>query len=171
MGTGADVATDDTILASKMNSKLENDGVGLSRVVHYSSFLCPVPATEWAPSAKGAELPASITAKKCWVRLDGLAAGDIITSFIILGDITEAATATLDAKLCYTDNADPVTENDVANGGMTQEDADGLVDSSTNNDDYTVVTDQMPYIEFVGTTGVADAIVVQGVEVSVTRLV
>lgn len=171
MGTGTDVASGDLITAAKMNLKQENDGVGLTRVVHFSTFSCPNPGTDWTPTGLGVELGANLAAKICWCMLDGLVAGDIITAFTTLGDVTEAAAATLDVKLAYLDSADPITSNDVTNGGMTQVDADGVVDDATNNDDYTVVTDQMPFLIITGTCAAGDSIRVQGFEVSVTRLI
>lgn len=176
-GTGADVATDDVITAAKMNSKLESvaaseidSGVANAIVFHVNAFQYPAPGTDWTPTIKGAYLGASKAAKKCWLPLNFLKVGDIITTYNLLGDIVEAAAATLDCKLVQVNLADPLTSTDIANGGMTQQDADGDFDVTVNCDDTTVVTDKQYLLEILGTTGAGDSIEVIGAEITITRI-
>lgn len=178
MGTGTAIATDDLITAAKMNAKLETvdeDDIDsptaiASVVFHVNAFQYPNPGTDWTPQLEGAYLGASLSAKKVWIPLNFLKVGDIITSYNLLGDIVEAAAVTLDCKLVQINLADPLTTTDVSNGGMTQQDADGDFDVTTNCDDTTVATDHQYTLEIQGTTGVGDSITVIGAEVNITRI-
>src|SRR3990172_7915253 len=58
--------------------------MGESRVFSVNAFHFPVPATEWKPTVYGAYLPVSQTAKKCWLPLNFLKAGDIITAYSLV---------------------------------------------------------------------------------------
>jgi hypothetical protein len=177
MGTGSAVSTDEVITAAKMNLKLESvaaseidAGVANSITFHVNAFQYPNPGTDWTPQLEGAYLGASLTAKKCWLPLNFLKVGDIITTYNLVGDVVEAATATLDCKLVRINKADPITTTDVTNGGITQVDADGNFDSTANCDDETVATDKQYVLEIQGTTGVGDSIIVMGAEVTITRI-
>jgi len=178
MGTGTAIVTDDVITALKMNSKLEDvdgsdidttDDLVTGRVFHVNAFNCPAPGTDWTPDITGVTLPASKTSKKFWIPLNFLKVGDIITSYNIVGDATEAAALTLDCKLVKVNKADPLTTTDITNGGITQITADGSFDSNAAVDDETVATDKQYLLEVQGTTGVGDSITVIGAEVTVSR--
>jgi hypothetical protein len=178
MGTGTDVAARGAITSTKMNLKLETVGgadidTGASRAQTFlvNAFICPAPGTDWTPQLEGCGLAASKTSKKCWLPLNFLKIGDIITSYRLVGDAVEAAALTLDCKLVQINKADPLTTTDITNGGMTQVDADGNFDVSVNCDDTTVATDKQYALEILGTTGVGDSITVIGAEVAITRLV
>lgn len=177
MGTGTAVDAGDTITHTKMNLKLETvEGTDLgtaeyvSRVFHVNAFQYPNPGTDWTPAIQGATLGASLSAKKCWLPLNFLKVGDIITTYNLVGDVVEAATATLDCKIVRVNKADPLTTTDLTNGAITQITADGNFDSTANVDDETVATDKQYLLEILGTTGAGDAITVIGAEVTVTRL-
>ena len=142
-----------------------------SRTVLFNAFNFPDPISEWEPTIYGAYLSASLTAKKCWIPLTGLAIGDIITAYNLVGDAIETAALTLDCKLVQVNKANPLTTTDITNGGMTQVTADGNFDVAVNPDDTTVATDKQYVLEITGTTGVADEIYVIGAEVVVTRLI
>lgn len=135
-----------------------------------NAFHCPAPGTDWTPDITGVTLGASLTTKKCWLPLNFLKIGDIIVSYKLVGDVTEAAAATLDCKLVQVNKADPLTTTDVTSGGITQVDADGNFDSEANCTDTTVATDKQYLLEINGTTGAGDSITVMGAEVVVTRL-
>lgn len=181
MGTGTDVATGDVITAAKMNLKLEEvDGTDLgsadyvSRTFHVNAFHFPNPGTDWTPSINGAELGANLSAKKCWIPLNFLKVGDIITTYNIVGDVHEEGgdTVTFDCKLVRVNKADPITTTDITNGGITQVDADGNFDSTANCDDETVATDKQYLLECQGTTSNVSSnekIIVIGAEVTITR--
>ena len=144
---------------------------GTSRTFHVNAFHFPVPASEWQPTIYGAYLPASQTAKKCWLPLNFLKAGDIITAYNLVGDAIETNALTLDCKLVQVNKADPLTTTDITNGGMAQVIANGNFDVAVNPDDTTVATDKQYLLELQGTTGVADEIYVIGAEVTITRLI
>ena len=176
MGTGTAVATDQAITAAKMNLKLETvEGTDLgtndftSRTFLVNEFICPAPGTDWTPQLEGVGLAASKTAKKCWIPLNFLKIGDVITAYNLVGDATEAAALTLDCKLVRINKADPLTTTDITNGAITQVTADGVIDSAANPDDETVATDKQYVLEILGTTGVGDSITLIGAEVVVTR--
>jgi hypothetical protein len=176
MGTGSAVSTDDVITAAKMNLKLEDvEGSDLgtddkvSRTFLVNAFICPAPGTDWTPQLEGVGLAAGKAAKKCWLPLNFLKLGDVITSYKLVGDVAEAAAATLDCKLVQVNKADPLTTTDITNGAITQVDADGNFDSEANCDDTTVATDKQYTLEILGTTGAGDAITVIGAEVTITR--
>lgn len=176
MGTGIAVSNLDTITHTKMNLKLESvEGTDLgaadyvSRTFLVNTFHFPAPGTDWTPQLEGAHLAQSLSAKKCWIPLNFLKIGDVITSYKLLGDIVEAVAATLDCKLVQVNLADPLTTTDVTNGGMVQQAADGDFDVETNCDDTTVATDKQYVLEIAGTTGAGDSITVIGAEVVVTR--
>jgi len=175
-GTGATVDTDDFITAAKMNLKLESvaatevdSGVAFSITFHVNVFQYPAPGTDWTPTVYGAYLTASKAAKKCWLPLNFLKVGDIITTYNLVGDAIETTALTLDCKLVQVNKADPLTTTDIANGAITQVVADGNFDSTANNDDTTVVTDKQYLLEILGTTDVGDEIYVIGAEVTITR--
>jgi hypothetical protein len=177
MGTGTVIATGDTITAAKMNLKLESvaptevdAAASFAQVFLVNAFICPAPGTDWTPQLEGCGLAASKSAKKCWLPLNFLKIGDVITSYTLVGDVTEVAAATVDCKLVQVNKADPLTTTDVTNGGMTQVTADGNFDVAVNCDDTTVATDKQYALEILGTTGVGDAIIVTGAEVAITRL-
>src|SRR4030042_1498478 len=136
----------------------------------FNTFICPAPGTDWTPQLEGCGLAASKSAKKCWIPLSGLKIGDIITTYNIVGDATEAAALTLDCKLVQINKADPLTTTDITNGAITQVTADGNFDATANCDDTTVATDKQYRLEILGTTGVGDSIIVTGAEVGITRL-
>jgi hypothetical protein len=176
-GCGVAVATGDAITATKMNLKLEtvagtdlDAGASTSRVMLFNTFICPAPGTDWTPQLEGCGLAASKTTKKCWIPLSGLKVGDIITTYNLVGDCTEAAALTLDCKIVRVNKADPLTTTDLTNGAITQITADGNIDSAANVDDATVATDKQYVLEILGTTGVGDTITLMGAEVTVTRL-
>lgn len=135
-----------------------------------NAFQYPNPGTDWTPALNGATLGASLSSKKVWLPLNFLKIGDEIVSYKVIGDITEADAVTLDCKLVTIDLADPITTNDVTDGGITQLDADGDFDSEAVLASVeTVATDTMYVLEIEGTTGTADAITVMGAEVKVNR--
>lgn len=178
MGTGVAVVTGDVITAAKMNLKLESvaasnidAGVAISHTFHVNNFVYPAPGTDWTPQLEGAGLAQSLSAKKCWLPLNFLKVGDIITSYKLVGDAIEAAALTLDCKLVRVNKADPPTTTDITNGAITQVTADGNFDSEANCDDETVATDKQYVLEITGTTGAGDSILVLGAEVTITRLV
>ncbi len=177
MGTGTDVATDDAATAAKMNKKLESvagtdldSGAYKEYKFHVDAFQYPNPGTDWTPAVDGAGLGASLTAKKCWLPLNFLKVGDIITKYSLVGDVVEAATVTLDCKLVQVNKADPITTTDVTAGGITQVAADGNFDVEADCTDTTVATDKQYTLEILGTCGIGDAITVMGAEVSIKRL-
>lgn len=134
-----------------------------------NAFQYPAPGVDWTPTVYGAYLSASLAAKKCWIPLNFLKAGDIITAYNLVGDATETTALTLDCKLVQINKADPLTTTDITNGGMVQVIATGNFDVAVNPDDTTVATDKQYALEILGTTGVGDEIYVMGAEVSVTR--
>jgi len=135
-----------------------------------NNFLCPVPATEWAPAATGCTLPASQTTKKCWMPLDFLKIGDEIVSYKLVGDAVEAAALTLDCKLVRVNKADPLTTTDIAGGAIAQVTADSNFDVEADlTDDETVATDKAYNLELLGTTGAGDSITVMAAEVKINR--
>ncbi len=142
-----------------------------SRTFHVNNFLFPDPISGWEPTVYGAYLAASMVALKCWIPLSFLKAGDIITAYNLLGDAIETNALTLDCKLVQVNKADPLTTNDITNGGMTQVTADGNFDVAVNPDDTTIVTDKQYVLELLGTTGLLDEIYVMGAEVVITRLI
>src|SRR3989304_4451007 len=169
MGVGTAVAAGETITNTKMNLKLETvDGSDInaasSRAQTFlvNAFVCPAPGTDWTPQVEGCGQAQSKSAKKCWLPLNFLKIGDIITSYRLVGDVVEAATATLDCKLVRVNKADPLTTTDITNGAITQVTADGNFDSTANNDDETVATDKQYVLEILGTTGAGDTITVIG---------
>ena len=175
-GTGTAVATDDIITAAKMNLKLEEvAGTDLatadyvSRVFTANAFQYPAPGTDWTPQLEGAHLAASKTTKKCWLPLNFLKIGDVITSYKLVGDAVETTALTLDCKLVRVNKADPLTTTDITNGDIAQVVADGNFDVEADNDDETVATDKQYLLEILGTTDTGDTITVIGAEVTITR--
>ena len=158
----------DGLTAGGIKVAMENNGI--SRVFMVNSFLFPSPILEWAPTLSGAYLASSLTAMKCWIPLNFLKIGDIITSYKLVGDAVEAAALTLDCKLVRVNKADPITTTDITNGAIVQVTADGNFDVEANNDDETVATDKQYVLEILGTTGIGDSITVMGAEVQITRL-
>jgi len=177
MGTGTAVATGDVLTAVKVNLKLESvaateldSPLANSIVFHVNAFQYPAPGTDWTPAKTGATLAASKATKYMWLPLNFLKVGDIITTYNLVGDVVEAAAATLDCKLVQVNKADPITTTDVTNGAITQVTADGNFDSTANCNDTTVATDKQYTLEILGTTGVGDSIIVMGAEVTITRI-
>jgi len=116
-------------------------------------------------------LPASLTAKTCWIPLNFLKIGDIITAYNLVGDAIETNALTLDCKLVRVNKANPLTTTDITNGAITQIITDGNFDVSVNPNDETVITDSQYVLQLTGTTGVGDEIYVMGVEFTITRLI
>ena len=177
MGTGSAVSTDQIISAAKMNLKLESvapadvdSGHAHSITFLANVFMYPASGTDWTPQLEGAGLAASKTAKKCWLPLNFLKIGDVITSYNLVGDAVEVTALTLDCKLVRVNKADPLTTTDITNGAITQVTVDGNFDALANNDDETVATDKQYLLEILGTTGADDSIIVIGAEVVVTRI-
>jgi hypothetical protein len=170
--------TGDIPTAANFNAFLESveaadivAGTGIAAVpMIFNTFICPAPGTDWTPQLEGCGLAASKSAKKCWIPLSGLKVGDIITTYDLVGDATEAAALTLDCKLVRVNKADPLTTTDITNGAIVQITADGVIDSTCNCDDTTVATDKTYMLEILGTTGVGDSITLIGAHVTVTRL-
>ena len=150
--------------------KVAMKDVGISRTFMANAFICPAPGTDWTPQLEGVGLPQSKAAKKCWIPLNFLKIGDIITAYNLVGDATEVLLLTLDCKLVRINKADPLTTTDITNGAITQVTADGVIDSAANPDDETVATDKQYVLEILGTTGVGDSIIITGAEIVVTRL-
>jgi hypothetical protein len=156
-------------------TKVAMEGLGISRTILLNNFICPAPGTDWTPQIEGVKLAANKSAKKCWLPLNGLALGDIIVSYKVVGDVHEEAgdTVTFDCKLARINKADPLTTTDIANGGITQVTADGNFDSEANCDDETAATDKQYVLELLGTTSNVsgnEAIIVTGAEITVMRL-
>ena len=134
-----------------------------------NAFQYPAPGTDWTPAISGAGLAASLAAKVCWLPLP-LKIGDGIISYKLVGDVVEAAAATVDCKIVSVNKADPITTTDIAGGGITQVDADGNFDSeATLTAVEYVVTDKQYLLQITGTTGIGDSIIVMGAEVKVIR--
>ena len=177
IGAAADITNLQTTMATVEASmaKVEaiadlDDGLVDGMVFHVNIFQYPVPATEWKPQLEGAGLPDAQAAKKCWIPLNFLKAGDKIVSYSLVGDVVETDTVTVDAQIYSVDKADPITTTAIAGGGMTQVDADGNFDVLTTLSSVeTVVTDKQYSIEIIGTTTASDAITVMGAEVTINR--
>lgn len=136
-----------------------------------NAFQYPLSGTDWTPAVTGAGLAASLATKKCWLPLNFLKIGDQIVSYKLVGDVVEAAAATLDCKLVRVNKADAPTTTDVAGGGIVQVAADGNFDSlATLTAAEVVATDKQYVLEILGTTGAGDSIIVMGAEVKVIRL-
>ena len=136
-----------------------------------NAFQYPNTGADWVPSASGASLPATRAGVTCWLPLNFLKIGDQILSYKLVGDATETNAITLDCKLVSVNLADPLTTTDVAGGAIAQVDADGNFDVlATLTAAEVIATDKQYYLEILGTTGVADAILVMGAEVKVIRL-
>ena len=142
-----------------------------SRTFLVNAFHFPDPISEWESVLQGAHLPASLTGKVCWLPLNFLKLGDIITAYSLVGDAIETNALTLDCKLVRVNKANPLTTTDITNGAITQITADGNFDQAVNPDDETVITDSQYVLQLTGTTGVADEIYITGAEIVVTRLI
>ncbi len=142
-----------------------------ARTFHVNLFHFPDPISEWTPTVYGAYLGISLIAKKCWIPLNFLKVGDIITAYNLVGDAIETTALTLDCKLVQVNKADPLTTTDIANGAMAQVIANGNFDVAVNPDDTTVTTDKQYVLEILGTTGIGDEIYVIGGEITITRLI
>lgn len=141
-----------------------------AQLMIFNVFNCPLPGTDWTPSATGADLPASLTSKKMWIPLNALKVGDEIVSYRIVGDVTEAAAATLDCKLTTISKGDPLAVVDVAGGGIVQVAADGVFDVEADlTADEVVAVDTAYALEILGTTGAGDSIRVGHVMVTINR--
>ena len=139
-------------------------------VFHVNNFLCPVPATEWAPSATGADIPASQTTKKMWIPLSFLQAGDEIVLYRLVGDCTETGTSTLDCKIVRIGKADPPDETDITGGNIAQVTANGVFDvEKTLTSPEVVATDKQYLFEVLATTDSGDSFRVIGAEVQINR--
>lgn len=156
--------------ATAGGDKVAMEGIGISRVFLANAFQYPNPGTDWTPSANGANLGVGLAAKTCWLPLNFLKVGDIITTYNLVGDAIIAGTSTLDCKLVSLNKANPLTTTDITNGAITQVTADGNFDSTANCNDTTVATDKQYYLEITGTTDAADQFNVMGAEVTITRL-
>ena len=156
-------------VTSGIQTQLNALATKTGQVFTVNAFQYPVPATEWAPTLSGADCPASQTAVVCWIPLNFLKVGDVITSYSIVGDATETNALTLDCILYRIDKADPLTQTALTNGTMTQVVAGGNFDVVVNVDDETVVTDAQYVLQLTATTGVGDLITVIGSEVTITR--
>lgn len=156
--------------ATAGGDKVAMEGVGISRVFLANAFQYPNPGTDWTPNIKGAYLGNGLAAKVCWLPLNFLKIGDIITTYNLVGDMVVAGTTTLDCKLVQVNKADPLTTTDITSGGITQVTADGNFDSTANCTDTTVVTDKQYLLQITGTTDAADEIYVTGAEITITRL-
>ena len=142
-----------------------------TQVFMVNAFQFPAPGTDWTPAVTGAGLAASLTTKKCWLPLNFLKINDQIVSYKLVGDVVEAAAATLDCKLVRVNKADPITTTDVTGGGIVQVDADGNFDvTATLAANETIATDKQYTLEILGTTGIGDSIIVMGAEVTVVRV-
>lgn len=140
-------------------------------VFHANAFQYPAPGTDWTPAVKGATLAASKTAKKVFLPLNFLKKGDKIVSYVLKGDVVEAAAATLDCQLVKVTKADPTATANVAGGAITQVAADGAyAASSTLTAKEEVAADSNYVLEITGTTGAGDSIDVVGAEVVVDRV-
>ena len=142
-----------------------------SRTFHVNAFHFPDTVSGWEPTVYGAYLAASMVGLKCWLPLNFLKAGDIITAYNLVGDAIETNALTLDCKLVQVNKANPLTTTDITNGAMVQVTADGNFDVAVNPDDTTVATDKQYVLELLGTTGLLDEIYVIGAEISITRLI
>ena len=144
---------------------------GTSRTFLVNAFHFPDPISEWEPVLQGARLGASLTGKVCWLPLNFLKLGDIITAYSLVGDAIETTALTLDCKLVRVNKANPLTTTDITNGAITQITADGNFDQAVNPDDETVITDSQYVLQLTGTTDVADEIYIIGAEIVITRLI
>jgi len=135
-----------------------------------NAFQYPTPATEWGPELSGAGLPDGQTAKVVWLPLNFLKEGDEIVSYTLVGDVTEASTASVDAQIYKIVKADPPTTTAITGGAMTQVTADGNFDVLTTlTAPEMVATDNQYVIQITGTTTSSDGIVVMGAEVVINR--
>ena len=138
-------------------------------IFHVNAFQYPNPGTDWTPQIDGAHLSAGLAAKICWLPLNFLKVGDVITTYNFLGDMVRAAATTLDCRLVRINLADPLTTTNIANGAIAQIAADGDFDQAVNPDDETVATDKQYTLEITGTTAGADTITIMGIEIGITR--
>jgi hypothetical protein len=148
-----------------------NTPASISRTFHVNLFHFPDTVSGWEPVIYGAHLAASMVGLKCWIPLNFLKAGDIITSYNLVGDAIETNALTLDCKLVQVNKANPLTTTDITNGAMVQVTADGNFDVAVNPVDTTVTTDHQYLLEILGTTGLLDEIYVIGAEITITRLI
>lgn len=160
--------------------KLQADGTGAAitkgNITHAgvqfqtNNFLCPAPGTDWTPNQTGMTLGNSKSSVNAWVPLSFLKVGDTLTGYKVLGDIKEVTACTLDAKLVKVANADPLNATSVASGAITQQAADGNFGAAVTGLAETVAASTSYVIEILGNTGASDAIDVQAVEVTATRI-
>jgi len=142
-----------------------------------NAFQYPAPGTDWTPDITGATLAANMAAKKCWLPLNFLKIGDQIISYKIVGEMNEvgADVCTFDCKLVSVDKGVAVGTTNVAGGGITTFEADGIFDElATLTALEPVITDKQYLLELLGTTSNASTtefIKVMGAEVLVRRLV
>ena len=147
-------------------------GHKLSQALFMGSFDYPEEdGSEWWGVAGAAALPASITAKACYINLTGIKAGAEILSYSIIGKSIEGAALTLDATLVEV--ALDGTESDPTGDGtnaITQIDS-GLSFTAVAafSAPYTVLANKAYRIKLLGTTAGGDSIVVQGANVVVNR--
>ena len=149
-----------------------------TKVVYFkvNGFHYPNPGTDWTPQATGARLAANKAAKVCWIPLNFLKIGDQILGYNLVGDITEVGgdTVTLDCKITRINKADPITETDLAGGGITQVIANGNFDSvATLTNAEVVATDKQYILIITGSTSnvsTTEEIVVMGAEIQIMRL-
>ena len=156
-------------VSSGIQAQLNALATKTGQIFTVNAFQYPVPGTEWTPTLSGANCPASQTAVLCWIPLNFLKVGDVITTFSIVGDATEINALTLDCIIYRINKADPLTQTALTNGTMTQVDAGGNFDVVVNVDDETVATDKQYVLQLTATTGIDDVITVIGAEVTISR--
>jgi len=135
-----------------------------SQTMIFGSFDYPEDdGTEWWGVGGAAQLPATITAKNCYINLSGLKVGDEIVSYTLYGTTIENTALTLDATLVEVNSAG--TESDPLGDGtnaIAQVDATGDFGvTATFTAAYTVAAGRMYRIKLLGTTGATDTITVQ----------
>jgi len=136
---------------------------------HVNAFQYPNSGVDWTPQKEGAGLTGALAAKKCWIPLNFLKVGDIITAYNLVGDMVVAGATTLDCKLYQVNLTNPLTTTDIVAGAIIQIAADGNFDQAVNNNDVTVTTDKQYGLELLGTAAGGDAIYVIGAEIAITR--
>lgn len=149
------------------------------RTLFVNTFQYPAPGTDFTPEKAGAGLANNKSAKKVWIPISGVYAGDKITAYGVYGQITNAGgdTNTVDAELFEIANTGGAGTSkgaitqisktaDFTFTGLTA--ADGYKDST----DVTVTADKSYVIEVTVTTGATavNAVVVLGAMVTVTNI-
>jgi hypothetical protein len=158
---GAITAATDITMSGDLDMGGHKDGM----VLIAGSFDYPkADGSEWWGSAGAAALPQNITAKSCYLNIQGLKVGDEIVSYTIFGTAVENAALTLDVTLIEV--AQDGTESDPTGDGtnaITQIDAGGDFSAqAVFTAPYTVATKKAYRLKVLGTTGAVDSIAVQG---------